>query len=161
MIKDYIEHIRQSAGTLPVGLVAAIIEVESGWDTYAMRYEPVFAARYITRELVQPRGVCTRLTEELSLAMSWGLMQIMGQTARELGFDRPYLAALCDPAPGIEYGCRLLRQKWQRYAKEYGVGGVISAYNAGKPRTNDRGQWVNQDYVDKVKSAWDKYAKLS
>ena len=35
-------------------------------------------------------------------------MQVMGQVAREFGFEESSLAELCDPATGIEFGCRIL-----------------------------------------------------
>ena len=37
--------------------------------------------------------------------------QVMGQVARENGFTDHYLSALCDPATGLEMGCRVLRKK--------------------------------------------------
>jgi soluble lytic murein transglycosylase-like protein len=43
--------------------------------------------------------------------MSWGLMQVMGQVARENGFTDHYLSGLCDPAAGVDLGCRVLRKK--------------------------------------------------
>lgn len=37
-------------------------------------------------------------------------MQLMGQVARELGFNG-HLASLCDPAVGLEWGCHYLANK--------------------------------------------------
>src|SRR5580692_1872028 len=85
-------------------LVCAIIEQESGWEPYAMRYEPSFRSRYVA-----PLGLPP--TEEITRSISWGLMQVMGQVAREHGFTAKSLAALCDPATGLAIGCAVFAAK--------------------------------------------------
>jgi soluble lytic murein transglycosylase-like protein len=89
---------------LDPALVCAIIEQESAWNTYAIRYEPGFRTRYVA-----PLGLPP--TEEIARSISWGLMQVMGQVAREHGFDGKFLSALCDPALGLDIGCRVLSHK--------------------------------------------------
>ena len=84
-------------------LVCAVIEQESAWDTWAYRYEPEFYQHYITPLL--DRGEVKTRTEATMRATSWGLMQIMGQVAREYGFQGPFLSALCVPETGIRIGC--------------------------------------------------------
>jgi soluble lytic murein transglycosylase-like protein len=85
-------------------LVCAVVEQESGWNPFAIRYEPGFFDRYITPlNLGLP-------TEERSRAFSWGLMQVMGQVARENGY-KGFLAGLCDPEQGLEIGCLVLAHK--------------------------------------------------
>lgn len=85
--------------------MCAVIEQESSWDTYAIRYEHDFYERYIKKlPNLTP-------TEAQSRSISWGVMQVMGQTAREAGFDGKFLAMLCDPAVGIDIGCKVLRSK--------------------------------------------------
>jgi soluble lytic murein transglycosylase-like protein len=39
------------------------------------------------------------------------LMQVMGQTAREHEFAAGSLASLCDPAIGLDVGCRVFARK--------------------------------------------------
>lgn len=39
-------------------------------------------------------------------------MQVMGQVAREVGFDALFLSALCDPELGLAVGCKVLRKKF-------------------------------------------------
>jgi hypothetical protein len=85
-------------------LVCAIIEQESAWNTYATRYEPGFRTRYVAPLHLPP-------TEEIARSISWGLMQVMGQVAREHGFDGKFLSALCDPALGLDLGCAVLASK--------------------------------------------------
>ena len=86
---------------LDVPLVCALIEHESSWNPWAFRPEPEFEKRY-----VDPMKL--NLTETIGRSCSWGLMQIMGQTATELGFGGRFHNALCDPGVGVDYGCRKL-----------------------------------------------------
>lgn len=142
---------------LPYGLVCAICEVESDWNPVAMRFEPMFFTRYISgKDIAKPIQPCNRVTEEIALATSWGLMQIMGATARQVGFDKAYLSELTIPEVGLTYGCRYLLNVKSKY-DSYGLGGIISAYNAGKPIMDKNGLWVNQSYVSKVLAAINKY----
>jgi soluble lytic murein transglycosylase-like protein len=85
-------------------LVCAIVEQESAWDPHAIRYEPAFRTRYVA-----PLGLPP--TEEVARSISWGLMQVMGQVAREHGFTAKSLAALCDPATGLAIGCAVFAAK--------------------------------------------------
>jgi soluble lytic murein transglycosylase-like protein len=80
--------------SLDPALICAIVEQESAWDPHAIRYEPAFRTRYVA-----PLGLPP--TEEVARSISWGLMQVMGQVAREHGFTAKSLAALCYPATGL------------------------------------------------------------
>lgn len=126
-------------------LVRAIIQVESEGDVYATRFEPDWKYFYIPSEMAKRTHV-TLLTERNGQATSWGLMQVMGAVAREFGFKGKF-PQLCEPKEGISYGCLKLRQLFDLYKDERSV---IAAYNAGSPRTDGRGFFVNQPYVDKV-----------
>src|SRR5271170_7443456 len=97
---------RATAGkhALDPALVCAVIEQESAWDAHAIRYEPAFRARYVAPLELTP-------TEEIARSISWGLLQVMGQVAREHGFAGKFLSALCDPAAGLEFGCAVLAAK--------------------------------------------------
>ena len=90
--------------SLDAALVCAIAEQESSWEPFAIRYEPAFRTRYVA-----PLGLAP--TEEVARSISWGLMQVMGQVAREHEFTGKFLSALCDPAMGIEMGCRVFAAK--------------------------------------------------
>ena len=93
---------------LPAELVCAVVEQESAWDPYALRYEPAFYDRY-----VYPMALKRALseTEARGRAFSWGLMQTMGEVAREFGYAAHYLSALCEPAASLEIGCKILAHK--------------------------------------------------
>jgi len=129
---------------IPPEIIAAMVHQESAGDPLAMRHEPAWRYWYLAHGSFQaPRGVSVP-TERMQQATSWGLLQVMGAVARELDCELPYLSALCcDPALGLDLGCRYLA----RLAKRFG-GGIeraISAYNAGSPQAVGSEQW--QRYV--------------
>ena len=136
-----IDRVAREHGLEPA-LVRAVVQVESGGDPWAVRAEPAFYRTY-----VQPMNLSD--TEERARSISWGLMQIMGEVARELGFAGKYLSALCDPETGLRYGCMHLKRFLDRHGT---VERAVAAYNAGSPRMAN-GRFVNQDYVDKVMAA--------
>lgn len=111
---------------LEFALVCAVIEQESGWDTWAVRYEKDFFSRYIWPLFKEGK---IDATEAHTRSMSYGLMQVMGQVAREFGFTGKYLTELCDPHMGVEYGCR----KLSRCLIEHngGAADALLAYNGG------------------------------
>ncbi len=111
-------------------LVCAVCEQESAWNPWAIRYEPAFYERYVAplwaRGAPPPAG---GRTEAAARAFSWGLMQVMGQVAREAGFAGSSLAELCDPAVGLEVGCRVLARKLA--AAEGNVTRALLLWNGG------------------------------
>lgn len=91
------------AHSVDPALLCAMAEHESGgWETFAVRFEPAFLERWVPKAITEP-------TERTARAFSYGLLQLMGQTAREFGFTGPYLTQLCDPYVGLEFGCRKLK----------------------------------------------------
>ncbi|MGB2899307.1 MAG: lytic transglycosylase domain-containing protein [Candidatus Acidiferrum sp.] len=94
---------------LEPGLVCAVIEQESAWNPWAMRYEPAFFTKYVAPLYTNNKITAT---EAYARGFSWGLMQVMGQVARESGFDAQFLSALCDPEQALAVGCKVLRKKF-------------------------------------------------
>ena len=98
-----------AAHSLDPSLVCAIVEQESSWNPWALRYEPLFFAKYVAPLYTNNK---INASEAYARGFSWGLMQVMGQVARENGYANPFLSALCDPADALEIGCRVLRKKF-------------------------------------------------
>jgi soluble lytic murein transglycosylase-like protein len=139
---------------LPVGLIHATVQTESGGNPWAIRYEPNFRRLYLDNRSWPVFGPISMETEIVARATSWGLMQVMGQVARERGCTMAFLSELCRPEAGLEYGCRQLRHFYDRYFDGHGWNGVIAAYNAGQPLKDDSGAYRNQQYVNKVRGLW-------
>jgi len=133
-------------------LVCAVIEQESSWDHWAARYEPAFYARYIEPQLARRDAASHAAdltdTEARMRAFSWGLMQVMGQAAREHGFAGNSLAELCDPARGLDIGCRILAAKIA--AAEGNVARALLLWNGG----------ASPNYADAVLARTHRYAAL-
>lgn len=127
-------------------LVYAIAVVESSLNPNAVRFEPGW--KYLLDvESYAKRLHITASTEEILQKCSWGLMQVMGSVARELGFELE-LNQLSNPYFNLEIGCKKLLQLQSKYSE---VEDVISAYNQGSPRKDKKSKcYKNQAYVDKV-----------
>lgn len=128
----------QNAG-LPIPLVMSVCEQESNWQPWSIRFELGFYGRYIS----SMKGLSQ--TEMYARAFSYGLMQVMGQTAREFGFDGAYLSELLDPATGLKYGCKKLSREMDK--ANGSVAAALLGYNGGG----------NADYPAQVMARMEKY----
>ena len=137
---------------IPPELILAIIEVESGGEAYAAKLNPNYP--YTMPQAKRPAGVDPN-TEMYMQKTAWGLMQVMGATARSVGFDGrlPELAA---PDINVRVGVAYLNTLMSKHRARYGLEGVVAAYNGGSPRKRPDGKFVNQGYVDKVMKAIEK-----
>ena len=126
-------------------LVQAIIKKETNWVPCRTRYEPGWRYFYNPAKYAQHLFI-TIDTEKVLQAQSWGLMQIMGSVARELGFD-DYMPKLIEPENGLMFGIKKLSQLSFKYDD---IRDVISAYNAGEPKKIGGLRYINQEYVDDV-----------
>lgn len=95
-------------------LIAAVIHQESWGNIYAVRYEPAFERKYLSKKTKStlegyvPK-VCTLNTEIKLRATSFGCVQLMGQVARERGFKGEFLTELFDPQLNIKLGTEFLQ----------------------------------------------------
>lgn len=129
-------------------LAIAITEVESNGETTAVRFEPKWKYLYNVEHFAKQCSI-TIETEQVLQSMSFGLMQVMGSVARELGFTGN-LIQLSDPYIGSRYGCAKLGKLFSILKS---TDDVIAAYNAGSPLRQKDGTYVNQGYVDRVRAA--------
>ncbi len=147
---------------VPAALLAAFCQEESGFNPWAERSEPKYwkNAR-IKRESVRwsrSHGGLPSATTELSdRAKSMGLMQPMGEVAREQGYDSTYLSSLFEPFNSIEQGAILLKKLLTKYGRD--TLAAISAYNQGSPR-QAHGTFANARYVYRVAAAWRHYQTI-
>lgn len=123
---------------LPADLVRAMMLHESvGGITWATRYEPGFYRRYLAGKSMNfvPHG-CSEETERVGRATSWGLMQVMGETARCNGY-RGWFAELTVPEVGLEWGCLYVRRLADRYLAGHDWPRIMRAYNGGSGNRDD------------------------
>jgi soluble lytic murein transglycosylase-like protein len=119
---------------VPAALIKATIKQESNWDVNASRFEAH------------------------KVDASWGLMQLLLVTARGvLGNKELTTTQLINPRVNIEAGTKFLSQLLDRFGN---MRDAIAAYNAGSPRLNAQGKYVNQDYVDKVTKNYNLYKTM-
>lgn len=124
---------------LETALVCAVIEQESSWIPWATRFEPAFEERYI-----KPALPSAPTTLEITKAMSFGLMQVMGETAIEFGWTGQFLTELCNPDTGVNFGCKKLQKCFSIHGDE---DTSLLAYNGGS----------DPDYPNKVLARKAKY----
>lgn len=129
-------------------ILASIVQVESSWNPWVTRYERNFV------NVASPSKYCAknkinRETEIILQQMSWGLGQIMGGTARFLGYEGP-LTVLVDPAINLHLTCEYFVRICKKYNK---VEEQLVAYNAGTVIYNQAGILTDKAYADKVMKA--------
>jgi soluble lytic murein transglycosylase-like protein len=127
---------------VPSDILYAQILVESNGDPYAFRYEDQFFESYIRRN-PDAKG----FKYGPIAACSFGLLQIVLETAMENGFDgNPW--DLFIPRVGLTWGARHLGRLFHDWADE-DIDRALAAYNGGKLGNHTR-PFRNQAYVTKV-----------
>lgn len=140
------------ANGLDPALVCSICAHESaGWKQYATRYESGFYSRYIEpmKDVRTFGNSISQSTERRDRATSFGLMQVMGQVAREYGCEVEFLSELLDPTIGITFGCRRLKRALDKHMGD--VHAALLDYNGGG----------NAAYPDLVLAHYKDYAYLN
>lgn len=163
MIDAYRFYFDQQARALGLEpwLLAGLAEVESEGHVFACRFERNFRWLWSNERdsptddqaAVSSVAPCSAATELQGQKTSWGLMQVMGATARSLGFSEPFLAALVEPERNIMFGAAFLAKQMARYGGDPTKS--VAAYNAGRAVFLPGGALKNQDYVDRVLAAAD------
>lgn len=129
-------HIATLAADLNPELIGALVYTESGGNPWASRFEPNFYRRYL-RDMtassapgyVPPASICNWETERMLRSFSFGLFQIMGETARENGFNSPILSQLLEPSNNIALGLQLIRKYLEAHKGD--LQKALLTYNGG------------------------------
>lgn len=138
---------------LPPELVQAMVCQESTYQPYRNRFEQGFYDRYVLgKKLDFVPPLCLKITEALGRATSWGLLQIMGSTAREQGF-RGWFPELCQPEIGLDWGCRYLADLRRRFGSE-GWAVVVRAYNGGSGGRHNESNPYPGEVLEKLGGRW-------
>lgn len=143
-------------------LLKAIATAESSLSPNAIRFEPAFNYLKDVEVFAKQTGVSVD-TERMLQRCSFGLVQIMGGTARDLGYSGPLAAFISDPAAALSYGARYLVSLYSRYGVVGQAKGwaepVVAAYNAGSARKGSEGKWENEGYVRRVEKIYKSLAQ--
>jgi soluble lytic murein transglycosylase-like protein len=124
-------------------LFLALVHNESSWNPDAVRLEQGFYSKYVSTM----KGLS--ITEKILRAASFGLCQIMGQVARELGFDDPDLSKCAEPRSNLILGCKRLRTALQR--NNFVTKDALLDYNGGGDLA----------YPDRVLRYYDQYKAVN
>lgn len=111
---------------VPVELIMGHIKQESGFNPNAKRDEKTSDGRVWDT--------------------SYGMMQLLLKTAKGLD-PNATPEKLYNPAYNIDLGTRLIAQNLKKYPN---IPDAIAAYNAGVPRKNEKGEYVNSKGVPNV-----------
>jgi len=139
---DLIHRVATTYG-LPADVLEGQVLAESHGDPDAFRYEPAFYDHYLRGK--SPAVVKASQYGPLA-ACSYGLLQIMLETAAEIGFDgRP--EQLFEPMVGLAWGAKHLKA-----LLDWADGDLVRAlcaFNGGKQGNGVR-PFRNQAYADTV-----------
>lgn len=120
---------------VPTALIKATIKQESNWNVSASRFE-------------------AHKTDA-----SWGLMQVLLATAKEiLGNNDLTITQLMNPKTNIEAGTKYLAKQLKRYNGD--LMSAIAAYNAGSAKKDANGVFTNNAYVQAVYGNYVMYQTL-
>jgi soluble lytic murein transglycosylase-like protein len=136
--------VRQAASVyqLPENLLFGQVLAESNGDPFAFRYEHDYFGRYI-----QTNPAALGFAYGPLAACSYGLLQIMFETALEIGYaDRP--EGLFVPRVGLAFGSRYMVNLLAWAQGDYQK--ALSAYNGGKGTAAKGPPYSNQSYVSRV-----------
>jgi hypothetical protein len=151
-LTNLVDTIAKAQGVQPAW-VKAIISQESGWNSYALRYEVNY--RWLHQpEIYAKHPLISISTEIISQKMSWGLGQIMGALAREQGHPG-LMPELLKPEVNIQHICTRIKTL-RNISTE--VLDIFAMYNGGPGAVKKTlGKYSNQAYVDSASSYLQKF----
>lgn len=126
-----------------------IIMTESGGEEWASRYEPTNRWKFFPQRYHRRLNI-TLETEKVLQDTSYGLFQVMGSTARSMGF-KEMLGKLYQVDLNFHYGLTHLKSHLAKYAGD--VQDAVAAYNAGSARKvlkpDGTREYVNQVHINR------------
>lgn len=99
-------------------ILAGLIYQESKGEIYAFKFEKAWKEKLATfsRDKLKKYGYVPSFVpsledEKRARSTSFGLTQVLGQTAREQGFRQQYLSGLFEPYTNVNWGIKILKDK--------------------------------------------------
>lgn len=139
-------------------IVRAIIQQESNWNIYSIRYEPGWSYLSETGRFAKLNNI-TESTETELQKFSYGLGQIMGSVYRELGFGANFMT-LFSAEIQISYLCKYVKKisVFTRNPQE-----LFACYNGGHGALlkEKDGKFLNQGYVDSAMGHLNAYRSMN
>lgn len=131
-------------------LILAIIWQESRGRSDAIRFETGYfnmpGTHVFNPDYFAKLAIISQETEVALQCFSFGPMQLMGATARRLGYSMN-LVNLLSKELGIYWGSRFLSTL---IFPNHPIEDAIATYNHGSPAKNADGKYIVQSYVDAV-----------
>lgn len=164
-LQDHISQLSDRYG-IPSQLTFALAAATTGMDTETMVFEPTH--RWLwdcyhekrfrnltddeTLSCISPadfHGCHLSLpdTELLGQKTAWGPFALMGSDARAAGLKGSFLTLCNDPKLTVHYTLVHLTKLRDKYFEKHGWGGVMAAYDAGRPRKDEKGQYIDHDFL--------------
>lgn len=118
-----------------VDFLALLLHESAGGDAAAWRYEPGFYKKYLQGRTQQSLGGIWPTADPMAISLeyyhracSWGHSQVMGQTARELGFKKWTLVELIRPELNIPLGAKYFKRCLEKKGDLFDA---LLCYNGG------------------------------
>jgi hypothetical protein len=113
---------------------------------YHPRYQDLFEFETFSQKL----GISSA-TEKVQQQTSWGLMQIMGGVAREMGYEGP-LAKLCEVETNLYFAGKKFQECLAGY--QYNILDALAAYRNGSAKKDSNGKYKNENFITAVKELY-------
>mgnify|MGYP001566084632 CR=1 FL=1 len=146
-INHMIAHVNAhaDAGSIPRPLLLRLVEIESSWNPWAVRYEPQYTAVVDVESNAEYNDV-TPATETMMQKCSWGPCQVLGATARRLGYRGP-LTRLVETTVNLALATQLLSVLRDSTGKRRPWRWVLTAYNHGPGWARINPRWDRDGYT--------------
>ena len=166
-LQDYISRLSGKYG-IPSQITQALALIESGMRNDIVNYEPLYQWLWDCDEMkpfrnltddetlsnFAPMGFTAPIAfptnpdaEYIQQKMTWGPFQQYGACIREAGYQGPFITLANCPETATHFMLIQLSKLRDKYFDKHGWAGVMAAYDAGRPRKTEDGQYVNRDFL--------------